>query len=191
MVKVVKAGKTSPQTVVIRTRRAYFDCRFGQLHVRTAFPDTGGFDEQATLFCLHALDASSRTFSRLLTALADVRSVYAPDLPGFGESDPSPARGVGDAALAVADLAGGLRLRQVDLFGIQYGAEVALELAALRPDLVRCLVLAGVPAAERLARVKHRHRVLDIARYGGDAFGEGAPKLGEEIGAFLRGGPKP
>jgi Tol biopolymer transport system component len=30
---------------IVRTRRAYFDCRFGQLHVRTAFPTTGGFDE--------------------------------------------------------------------------------------------------------------------------------------------------
>ena len=32
----------------VRTRRAYFDFRFGQLHVRTAFPTTGGFDEQVT-----------------------------------------------------------------------------------------------------------------------------------------------
>ena len=40
-------------SVTVRTRRAYFDCTFGQLHVRTAFPTTGGFDEQVTLFCLH------------------------------------------------------------------------------------------------------------------------------------------
>ena len=46
----------------MRTRRAYFDCRFGQLHVRTAFPATGGFDEQVTLFCLHADQSSSRVF---------------------------------------------------------------------------------------------------------------------------------
>ena len=107
-------SRTSSSPITVRTRRAYFDCKFGQLHVRTAFPTTGGFDEQVTLFCLHAIDASSRTFSRLLPELADVRSVYAPDLPGFGESDPSPASSIADAAIAVSDLANGLRLRQID-----------------------------------------------------------------------------
>jgi pimeloyl-ACP methyl ester carboxylesterase len=188
---VVKVSKTSPQAIVVRTRRAYFDCKFGQLHVRTAFPTTGGFDEQVTLFCLHAIDASSRSFSRLLTELADVRSVYAPDLPGFGESDSSPAQSSTDAAIAVSDLADGLRLRQIDVFGIQYGAEAALELAAMRPELVRCLIVSGVPTAERLAQIKLKHRVLDITRYGSDPFGTASQKLGEEIGAFLRGSSKP
>jgi hypothetical protein len=72
---VVKALKSTVPSTVVRTRRAYFDCKFGQLHVRTAFPTTGGFDEQVTLFCLHPVDASSRTFSRFLPELADVRSV--------------------------------------------------------------------------------------------------------------------
>jgi len=155
--------------------------------VRTAFPTTGGFDEQVTLFCLHAIDASSRTFGRLLPQLAEVRSVYAPDLPGFGESDPSPASGIADAASAVSDLADGLRLRQIDLFGIQYGAEAALDLAAMRPELVRRLVLSGVPASERLAQVNQRHRLIDVARYGGDPFGTASQKLAAEIGAFLSG----
>src|SRR6202051_4963033 len=119
---VVKASsKSSRPTITVRTRRAYFDCKFGQLHVRTAFPTTGGFDEQVTLFCLHPIDASSRTFSRFLPEVADVRSVYAPDLPGYGESDSPPARSVADAAAAISDLANDLRLRQIDLLGVQYG----------------------------------------------------------------------
>ena len=36
-----------------RLRRAYFECRHGQLHVHNAIPDGGGFDEQTTLICLH------------------------------------------------------------------------------------------------------------------------------------------
>ena len=183
---MVRVSRTSASPITVRTRRAYFDCKFGQLHVRTAFPTTGGFDEQVTLFCLHAIDASSRTFSRLLPELADVRSVYAPDLPGFGESDPSPASSIADAAIAVSDLANGLRLRQIDLFGIQYGAEAAMELAAMRPELVRRLILSGAPASERLAQVKQRHRMVDVARYGSDPFGTASQKLAEEIGAFLR-----
>src|SRR3984893_7718753 len=115
--RVVKASKLPVPPVTIRTRRAYFDCRFGQLHVRTAFPTTGGFDEEVPLFCLHPLDASSRTFKRFVSDLADVRSFYAPDLPGYGESDPSPTRSSADAATAVVDLASDLRLRQIDVLG--------------------------------------------------------------------------
>jgi pimeloyl-ACP methyl ester carboxylesterase len=139
----------------VRTRRAYFDCRFGQLHVRTAFPATGGFDEQVTLFCLHGAHSSSRAFVRFLPALADTRSVYAPDLPGLGESDPSPTASSAEAASALSDLADDLRLRQIDLLGIHSGARAALDLAAARPALVRRLVLAEVTAAEQLPAIRH------------------------------------
>jgi pimeloyl-ACP methyl ester carboxylesterase len=184
---VVKALKSSVPSNVVRTRRAYFDCKFGQLHVRTAFPTTGGFDEQVTLFCLHPVDASSRTFSRFLPELADVRSVYAPDLPGFGESDPSPTRSIADAATAISDLANDLRLRQIDLLGIQYGAEVALELAAARPELVRRLVRVGVPTAERVALVKQQSLVLDVAGHGNAPFDAAPEALAKQIRAFLHG----
>src|SRR5580692_9537909 len=157
---VVKASKLSTAPISVRTRRAYFDCKFGQLHVRTAFPTTGGFDEQVTMICLHRAEASSRDFSRLLPELADVRSVYAPDLPGCGESDPSPTRSTAEAAAAVSDLANDLRLRQIDVFGVQFGAEVALELAAMRPELVRRLVLAGSSAAEHPGKVKQQRLIV-------------------------------
>ncbi len=87
---------------------------YGQLHVRTAFPTTGGFDEQVTLICLHPALSSSRIFARFLPLIAAVRSVYAPDLPGCGESDPSSDSGAAAAAAAVSDLVNDLRLRQID-----------------------------------------------------------------------------
>ena len=185
---MVKASKIQVPPSAVRTRRAYFDCRFGQLHVRTAFPATGGFDEQVTLFCLHPNDGSSRTFSRLLAELADVRSVYAPDLPGYGESDSSPARTVADAAAAMSDLANDLRLRQIDLLGVEYGAQVALGLAAARPELVRRLVLAGVASEARMPAARQQRLVVDPAEYGDHAF-ETAPQLLKQISAFLRGPP--
>ena len=183
---MVKASKLSTAPIAVRTRRAYFDCKFGQLHVRTAFPTSGGFDEQVTLVCLHAIDSSSRAFSRLLPELADVRSVYAPDLPGYGESDPSPSRGVVDAATAVSDLAKDLRLRQIDLLGVQYGAEVAVELAAARPELVRRMVLAGARAVERLRELKQQRLLIDIANYGEDPFNTSAAALAKQINAYLK-----
>jgi pimeloyl-ACP methyl ester carboxylesterase len=156
------------------------------LHVRTAFPATGGFDEQVTLFCLHPIDSSGRTFNRFLSELAEVRSVYAPDLPGYGESDASPTRGIADAASAISDLANDLRLRQIDLLGVEYGAEVALELAAARPELVRRLVLAGVPTAERLSVIKQQRLLINVADCGDDPFDTTAPALAKQISAFLR-----
>ena len=184
---MAKVSKSSIPSTTVRTRRAYFDCKFGQLHVRTAFPGTGGFDEQVTLFCLHPMDESSRTFGRFLADIADVRSVYAPDLPGYGESDSSPARGIADAAAAISDLAKDLRLRQIDVLGVQYGAEVAVELAVSQPELVRRLVLAIVPAAERLSSVRQPRLVVDVAGYGADPFGTGSQALAKQVNAFLRG----
>jgi pimeloyl-ACP methyl ester carboxylesterase len=170
----------------VRTRRAYFDFKFGQLHVRTAFPATGGFDEQVTLFCLHPAQSSSRVFARILAEIADVRSVYAPDLPGCGESDPAPSSSVGAAADAVSDLANDLRLRRIDLLGIQHGAAVALELAAARPELVRRLVLVGLPDPERLPRVAQPSLLM---RATDTQFSAEAHTLAKEIGAFLNSAP--
>ena len=168
----------------VRMRRAYFDCSHGQLHVRTAFPATGGFDEQMTLFCLHPEEGSSRSFDRFLPEIADVRSVYAPDLPGCGESDPAPSPNSGSAARAVAELALDLRLRQIDLLGVRSGGAVALELAASRPDLVRRVVLVNVPGMGPSPKVKQETLVLRT-EHAADAL-EAAPKeLAKQIGAFL------
>jgi pimeloyl-ACP methyl ester carboxylesterase len=177
--------------------------------VRTAFPTTGGFDEGVTLLCLHPSELSSRTFHRFLPEIADVRSVYAPDLPGCGESDPAPALNFKDAAAAVADLANDLRLRQIDVLGFRFGAGVALELAAARPELVRRLVLIAAPPIDGLPVIRQESLILrikvgvgdnsqwtqsilsqakfiDLAEYDADMF-DAAPKtLAKQIGAFLQ-----
>jgi len=147
-----------------------------------------------------------------LPEIADVRSVYAPDLPGYGESDPSPSSSVADACEAVSDLANDLRLRQIDVLGIHAGAAIALGLAAARPELVRRLVLIRVPAAARLPRVAAQVLVLrtrlesaedlakvkaaaarvdfeDIAGYADDLLDAQPKTLAKQIGAFLSGLP--
>ncbi len=162
MAKIAKPAV--PTDSAVRMRRVYFDFRFGQLHVRTAFPTTGGFDEQVTLFCLHDAQGSSRTFSRFLPLIADVRSVYAPDLPGCGESDPPRTAGgdLANLAGAVADLASDLRLKQIDVLGFRAGCAVAAELARAEPQLVRRLVLVGVTSADRLPRIAQPSLVMTI-----------------------------
>ncbi len=154
----------------VRMRRAYFDSRFGQLHVRTAFPTTGGFDEQMTAFCLHPRRSTSRVFSRFLPLFAAERSVYAPDLPGCGESDTAPDLDATHAAAAVSDLAADLRVRQIDVVGLQDGADVALALVRQHPALVRRLVLVGLDGAAGLAHVTQPTLLL--------ALGAAAPSQG-------------
>ena len=53
----------------VNVRRSYADCRYGQLHVATAYPSGGGFDERTPLICLHHAGGSHRVFSALLPEL--------------------------------------------------------------------------------------------------------------------------
>ncbi len=216
MPKQIKAAPS------VRTRRAYFDYqqgdqqqgefRQGQLHVRTAFPTTGGFDEQVTLFCLHSRNRTSRMFDGFLPLMAKDRSVYAPDLPGSGETDAPPAPGTAADCSATADLANGLRLRQIDVLGFQEGSEAAVALALARPELVRKLVLIGIPSTKglggvtqnclvmhisdaladitrRAAALLPHARVIDGAEYAEDLFEVAPGILVDQLSGFLNRSP--
>lgn len=129
-----------------RLRRAYFESRFGQLHVHYAIPSGGGFDEATTLLCFHQSPMTARVFDPFLKVLGTDRSIYAPDTPGYGESDGPPGKpSIAEYAAAMGDFLDAMRFRKLDLLGYHTGALIAAELAIERPQLVRRLVLAGVP----------------------------------------------
>jgi len=189
--------------VTVHLRKMYVDCRYGQLHLHTAFPSNGGFDELTPLVCIHPGPLSGNVFRALLSDLGRDRSVYAPDLPGCGESDaPESPPSVADYAAAVGDLLDTLRLRQVDVLGYQAGSLAAAELALARPEQVRRVVLAGVPvfdAREREAynarpwpgkpREDGAHLVEEWQRIR-RSCGAAAPlsRLGEDLASALRAG---
>lgn len=133
-----------------RLRRTYFDCRYGQLHVHQAIPAGGGFDEATALVCLPGARGQGEFFRPLLQQLGADRSIYAPDLPGLGQSDP-PAAGVPlarAAADAVLDLLDSLRERRCSLLVHAEGLAAAALLVAQRPGLVqRVAAIGGDPAA--------------------------------------------
>jgi pimeloyl-ACP methyl ester carboxylesterase len=158
-----KASHSRPAaTAQPRLRRGYFECRYGQLHVHNAIPAGGGFEEGTPLLCLHPIPHSGRIFSRFLTVAGAGRSTFAPDLPGFGDSDPPPPRaGVTEHAAAVGDFLETMRLRQVDLLGQGFGAAVAAELAATRPAHVRRLVLVSPPLSASAAAMLPMAAALD------------------------------
>lgn len=147
----------SLETPPPRLRRAYFECRYGQLHVHNAIPSGGGFDELTTLICLHASSATGRGFLELSRLVGTSRSVYSPDIPGCGESDPPPKPlSIGGYAEAIGDFIDSMRFRQVDLLGVHAGAAVASELAIARPKVVRRLVMIGAPVIDEAERRSYR-----------------------------------
>jgi pimeloyl-ACP methyl ester carboxylesterase len=140
-----------------RLRRAYFECRYGQLHVHNAIPAGGGFDEQTTLICLHSSSSTGRSFLELSRQLGNSRSIYSPDTPGCGESDgPPQALDIAGYAAAIGDFLDSMRFRQVDLLGVHSGAAVAAEIAIARPKVVRKVVMIGAPVLDETERRTHR-----------------------------------
>jgi pimeloyl-ACP methyl ester carboxylesterase len=129
-----------------RVRRGYFESRYGQLHVHNVIPPGGGFEEGTPLICLHGATGSGRTFKDFLALIGRGRSVYAPDLPGYGESDgPPQAMSAADYAGTVGEFLDTMRLRRVDLLAHGVGSAPAIELALTRGRQVRRLVLVSVP----------------------------------------------
>jgi pimeloyl-ACP methyl ester carboxylesterase len=156
------SSRSSPP-VTIHLRKMYVDCRFGQLHLHTSFPSSGGFDELTPLVCITPSTLTGRAFHPVLRDLGRDRSVYAPDLPGSGESDaPEHAPVVADHAAAFVDLIDSLRLKQVDVIGYQAGALAAVELALARPEQVRRLILIGVPSSDGSYQVGERLPLLKL-----------------------------
>ncbi|HUG73499.1 MAG TPA: alpha/beta fold hydrolase [Steroidobacteraceae bacterium] len=133
-----------------RLRRAYYDCRYGQLHIHNAIPAGGGFDELPPVICLHDTGETGQVFVPLLAPLGQGRSVYALDLPGAGGSDPAPGVAAADAALhAVSDFLDSMRIRSFDLLARGAAAGTALRLLELREAAARRVVLLGATGPVR------------------------------------------
>jgi len=108
-------------------------------------------------------------------ACLDGLDAVAVDLPGFGATPPPPAAwGSRQYAEAVVPLLAGLP-RPAVVLGHSFGGKVAVHLAAGWPDLVRGLVLTGVPLLRlgpgrrpaltfRAGRALHRKGLIGDAR---------------------------
>lgn len=113
--------------------------------MHNAIPPGGGFEEGTPLLCLHGARGSGRLFMGFLPISGRDRSVYAPDLPGCGESDPPPRPAtLADYVAALGDFLDSMRLRHIDVLGHGAGALLAAELALTRPEQVRRLVLMAL-----------------------------------------------
>jgi pimeloyl-ACP methyl ester carboxylesterase len=89
-----------------------------------------------------AFDAAGVSFVFAIPALATGCRVFAPDLPGFGESDPMPdGWGFAEYSAFLSPLLTELGLQRVNLVGLSMGGGVALGFALDAPERVERLVL--------------------------------------------------
>jgi len=93
---------------------------------------------------LQGAGGGAANWYRLLRPLARARTVYAPELPGFGLSDavaPEAPLGLQVASVTVRWLDANLGDAPVDLLATSFGGLVALRLAQLIPERIRRIVL--------------------------------------------------
>lgn len=110
------------------------------------FRDAGGGDP---VVLLHAFPFDSRFWEPTFDRLSERMRLIAPDLPGFGGSEPisastSPLDRMGDA---VAVLLEQLRVPRATVVGVSMGGYVALAMARRYPKVVRSLVLCCTRAS--------------------------------------------
>jgi 2-hydroxy-6-oxonona-2,4-dienedioate hydrolase len=105
---------------------------------------------------VHGLGVSSRYMTPLAQALAPFRNIYAPDLPGFGQSaKPARALGIGELAEALAAWMVAADLPPAVLIGNSMGCQIIIDLAARRSARVAKLVLIS-PTMDAQARTALR-----------------------------------
>ncbi len=139
---------TAPMTRRLSSR--FVRTRSGQIHVR-ANADAPG----RPVIVLHESGASARGLTDLLGGLIGRRPVYAPDLPGHGDSDPPPE---GEDIIAVmtaqlSEVHAAERLAAADVVALGNSAAIALAWARQHRDQVASVTLCNpvlVPKA-RLA----------------------------------------
>ena len=111
-------------------------------------PATGP-DAEPALY-VHGLGGSSQNWTDLAGLLADRLDGQAIDLPGFGRSQPGPSYTIPAFAERVIRWIEHSRRGPVHLFGNSLGGAISVQVAGLRPDLVRTLTLIS-PALPFLA----------------------------------------
>jgi pimeloyl-ACP methyl ester carboxylesterase len=108
---------------------------------------------------VHGIGVASPSMVPVSEALASHHAVYAPDLPGFGESGkPERTLTVNELADSLAGWMNAIGLERAILLGTSFGCQVAVELALHYPELVERLVLQA-PTMDPAVR-SMRHQVL-------------------------------
>lgn len=134
----------------MRVWRAYAKVSSGQVHYRFA-----GTPGKPVVVLLHQTPSTSAMYEELMLAMAKDYRLFAPDLPGMGQSDPLPGpMTIAKLAGAITEFLDELCIDRCRLFGHHTGASIAAELAAKAPERVAALALSGPPLLDDELREK-------------------------------------
>ncbi|GAA0597410.1 alpha/beta fold hydrolase [Kutzneria viridogrisea] len=116
--------------------------------VRVFYREVGPADAP-TVLLLHGFPTSSHQYRELMTALGTRLRLIAPDLPGFGHTEPLPGTTTFDR---LAEVVGGfverIGLDRFLLYVFDYGAPVGFRLAQRHPGRIAGLVVQNGNAYE-------------------------------------------
>jgi len=117
------------------------------------------------LILVHGLGVSSRYMMPTARRLAPHRTIYAPDLPGFGRScKPSRPLNLTELSDALARWMESLGIERAVLLANSIGCQLVIDLALRRPELVEQLILVSptVDSKARTAFHSFARLLLDI-----------------------------
>ncbi|MEQ9112457.1 MAG: alpha/beta hydrolase [Rhodospirillaceae bacterium] len=142
-------------------KRGYVDTRSGQVHYYRATPQTDVKPKTPIIF-LHPNGKSGQIFEYMIKEMGRDRIAVAFDMPGYGGSDPiDQPSDMTELAQIIADSIRGLGYgsagvgagaSKVDIFGFHTGSVLATELSLKHPDLIRRIILSGIPLRTREQR---------------------------------------
>jgi pimeloyl-ACP methyl ester carboxylesterase len=135
---------------------------------------------------LHGWGANIEAVQPIVTGLAPVATVYALDLPGFGETEQPPRPwGVEDYQAFVASFMDALAIERPTIVGHSNGGRIAIRMASTEPERASKLVLVDA-AGIRPKRTFRWYRRVGMAKVGKYAARFlGAP--GERLRSLLVG----
>jgi pimeloyl-ACP methyl ester carboxylesterase len=94
--------------------------------------------------CLHGGGQTAYMWEELGAALAPTHHVFAPDLPGHGDTDPIEAMDRRSLAATVPPLLDVFGIERAAFVGASLGGIISLTLAADRPELVAAIALIDI-----------------------------------------------
>lgn len=107
---------------------------------------TAGEASQPTVLLLHGFPSSARMFRHVVPELSQAAYVIAPDLPGFGESDPLPAASFPAFGAAISELLDRLAIGPRHIYLHDFGAPVGFHIAMEAPERVSGCIIQNANA---------------------------------------------
>ena len=102
---------------------------------------TAGDAAKPALLLLHGFPSSARTFDGIIPGLARIVHVIAPDLPGYGQSEPLAKPTFEALGGAIQQLLDHLQIGQRFIYLHDWGAPVGVHIAMQAPERVAGLII--------------------------------------------------